>query len=398
MAVDDLWYRKDPKTGKKVPAKRHGRGNRWRVRYVDDNGKPRQPTFDKKSEAIEFDAGVRTDVARGNYIDPEAGKITVEEYSKTWRETQLHRYSTAEHVERYFRLHINPVLGRHPMKRIVRSHVQMWVKNSRLGPVATRLAFWYLNAMFTAAVHDKIIATSPCVGITLPELEQAEHLILSPKQVHELAALLPDRYRAAVYVAAGCGLRPSETFGLELDQVAFLRREIDVQHQIGQATGRGSFLAPPKTKTSLRTVELPKITADALAEHIRKYPPAEIELVDATDPDPRKHKARQVKLLFTDDKGRPLTRGNWSKIFQPAAQALGLPPRSGLHLLRHYFATLLIFNGANVKTVQMALGHATPTITLNTYVGLWPDQIDRTRNLVDQALGTMPAHPATAAR
>lgn len=91
-------------------------------------------------------------------------------------------------------------------------------------------------------------------------------------------------------------------------------------------------MAPPRTKTSLRTVELPNITADALAEHIRKYPPAEIELVDATDPDSRKHKARQVKLLFTDEKGRPITRGNWSKIFQPAAQALGLPPRSAAYI------------------------------------------------------------------
>jgi integrase len=55
--------------------------------------------------------------------------------------------------------------------------------------------------------------------------------------------------------------------------------------------------------------------------------------------------------------------------------------------LRHYCATLLIFAGASVKTVQVALGHSSPTITLNTYVGLWPEQIDRTRSLVDQALG-----------
>ena len=41
----------------------------------------------------------------------------------------------------------------------------------------------------------------------------------------------------------------------------------------------------------------------------------------------------------------------------------------------------------SVKTVQVALGHSTPTITLNTYVGLWPEQVDRTRTLVDAALG-----------
>jgi hypothetical protein len=64
-----------------------------------------------------------------------------------------------------------------------------------------------------------------------------------------------------------------------------------------------------------------------------------------------------------------------------------LPQRWGLHGLRHYYATLLIHAGASVKTVQLALGRSTPTITLNEYVHEWPDVLDRTRSLVDGALG-----------
>lgn len=64
------------------------------------------------------------------------------------------------------------------------------------------------------------------------------------------------------------------------------------------------------------------------------------------------------------------------------------PPR-GVRLprSRHYFATLLIHNGASVKTVQMALGHSSPTITLNTYLDDWPEPADRTRVIVQNALG-----------
>ena len=40
-----------------------------------------------------------------------------------------------------------------------------------------------------------------------------------------------------------------------------------------------------------------------------------------------------------------------------------------------------------MKSVQLAMGHTTPTVTLNTYVGYWPDAIDQTRTLVDPALG-----------
>ena len=60
----------------------------------------------------------------------------------------------------------------------------------------------------------------------------------------------------------------------------------------------------------------------------------------------------------------------------------------GFHGLRHYYATLLIHAGASVKTVQLAPGHSTPTVTLNEYVHEWPDVLDRTRSLVDGALGT----------
>jgi hypothetical protein len=59
-------------------------------------------------------------------------------------------------------------------------------------------------------------------------------------------------------------------------------------------------------------------------------------------------------------------------------KAAGLPSGYGLRDLRHYLATVLIYGGANVKTVQLAMGHTTPTVTLNTYVGYWPDAIDQT--------------------
>jgi integrase len=136
-------------------------------------------------------------------------------------------------------------------------------------------------------------------------------------------------------------------------------------------------------------VELPQVTAEALARHIEQFPPAAVELVDETDR--REPRTRTARLVFTTTSSRAIHRSGWSHTWQPAARAAGLPPRTGYHALRHYFATLLIHAGASVKTVQMALGHSTPTVTLNTYVGLWPDQIDRTRTLVDDALGVVPA-------
>jgi integrase len=84
-------------------------------------------------------------------------------------------------------------------------------------------------------------------------------------------------------------------------------------------------------------------------------------------------------------------------MWTPVRTRVGLPPRWVIHGLRHYYATLPIHAGASVKTVQLALGHSTPTVTHNEYVHEWPDALDRTRSLVDGALGTREA-AATSVR
>jgi hypothetical protein len=71
-------------------------------------------------------------------------------------------------------------------------------------------------------------------------------------------------------------------------------------------------------------------------------------------------------------------------------ESSGIPKGVGPHSFRHYFATRLIHQGASVKRVQLALGHATPTITLNTYLGEWPDTDQETSAIMDAALGQVP--------
>jgi integrase len=210
----------------------------------------------------------------------------------------------------------------------------------------------------------------------LPDLPESEHLILTPAQGHGLAEALPERYRALVYLGAACGPRHGEALGLELGSVDVLRREVHITQQLTVTTGRGPYLAPVKTTTSRQVVELPQVTADALARHIQKHPPVEVLVTGETDP--RNIRQRPAELLFTNPRSRPIHRASWSHDWSPAARSMKLPPHTGYHALRHYFASLLIHAGASVKTVQMALGHGTPTVTLDCYAGLWPDQIDRT--------------------
>lgn len=393
MAVDDLWYlRTKGPDGKRLPSKRHGRGKRWRVRWVDpDTGRERTELFEKKVDADTHDANMHADISRGQYVNPAAGRMTVEQWAEQWRHQLLHRDSTVDRVERAIRRHIVPMLGSLPLSQVRASHIRAWVKDrhATLSAVTVRGIYQTVLApMFTAAVVDRRIGLSPCIDIPLPAVDSAEFYIATPKEVHALAVALPSEYRAAVYLAAGCGWRAAEVMGLEVDGIDFLRREVHVRHQLKSVQGRPPLLAVTKTRNSKRTNELPQIVATALARHLEKHPVSPVRIIDETDE--KKPIEREAHLLFLDHLGKPFARSTWSRFWRPAVKKAGLPEGFGLRDLRHYFATCLIFGGANVKTVQLAMGHSTPTTTLNTYVGLWPDAVDRTRTLVDTALGTAP--------
>jgi integrase len=398
MAVDDLWYlrRRDQATGERLPSRRHGRGMRWRVRYADDAGERVERLFARKSDADRFDAEARSDVSRGTYIDPALGRRTVKEYGEQWRESLAHnRDVSGEKLELTLRLHVYPRLGGRRLMDVRRSTVLEWIKGlDHLSPRTVHAVYGCAVQLFRAAALDRAIPSSPCVEIKLPAIPKDDRRIPTRAEVHALAKHFDPRFSSAIYVGAGCGLRRGEMAGLEVEHVDFLRREITVCQQVVPMRGRGYVLGPPKTEASYRTVEMPKVTALALARHVELHPPREIEVLDRTQPG--EPQTRTARMLFPSATGRLLSRSIWGHYWAKAAKDSGMPTGAGaFHLLRHYFATSLIYGGANVKTVQLALGHSKPSITLDTYVGYWPEETsDRTRHLVDAAMGEEPFLPA----
>jgi len=137
----------------------------------------------------------------------------------------------------------------------------------------------------------------------------------------------------------------------------FERAELSVRQQLKSHKGRPVYLGQPKTKTSVRTVELPDVVAIALREHLKTVPdPVEVD----DDTDPRRPIRRPAALVFRSADGGPLLASIFLRTWTPVRAKAGLPMRWGFHGLRHYYATLLIHAGASVKTVQLPLGHSRP--------------------------------------
>jgi integrase len=76
----------------------------------------------------------------------------------------------------------------------------------------------------------------------------------------------------------------------------------------------------------------------------------------------------------------------------------GLPDEFRFHDLRHYYASLLISEGADVKVVQARLRHASAKTTLDTYTHLWPDTEESTRTATGKVLAARVDSPGTNRR
>jgi integrase len=193
-------------------------------------------------------------------------------------------------------------------------------------------------------------------------------------------------------------MRAGEIGALEIDHIDFLRRELHVRQQRVQPEPGRAYVCAPKTRSSRRTIPLADVTLAALAKHVELHP-GTVQVLDKFDP--RNPHYRPARVLFPwpiaapDRMAAPLeVRKRWNRAVLDANKELAarkLPTfpggrESGLHCLRHFYASMLITAGESVTVVQRRLGHANASTTLNTYSHLWPDSNSRTRDVITAML------------
>ncbi|BAJ29034.1 MULTISPECIES: site-specific integrase [Kitasatospora] len=428
--VYDTWHKTHPRpTDKpcrehkgKYPTADHGKGKRWQVRYRDPSGEQRKLNFARRADADAEASRLDNDLNRGAYIDPTLGKETFREVGERWRASAVHGSSTVERVDRALRLHIYPILGDGAIAGFKTSEIQAWVKDRSkiLAPSTLRVHYSYVTAIFRVAELDRQIPFNPTKGVKLPPPPRKEIVPLAVEVVAALVDAAPGWYRMLLLLAAASGLRQGELFGLELAHINFKRGTVQVKQQVVGPDRGEPYLAPPKTHESYRTVPVAKPAMDALAAHLEKYPARRVDIEDRTDPRPSKWKRRKALLVFTNERGEAIRRAAWASVWETlvrvADKALRkqyegalkswerrgrpadaeptlrqVPDDATMHDLRHFYASVLIKHRESVKTVQKRLGHAKPSITLNTYTHLWPDEEDTTRAAIEAAFSAVPS-------
>lgn len=338
---------------------------KWRARYRDAAGKEHARHFDRKVDAQQWLDQVTAAVVRGDYVDPKAGRVTLATYAAFWEAVQVSSDGTKRIVDNALRLHIVPELGAYPLAAIRPTQVQALIKklSATHSPGTVRGIFHVLTQLFTAAVEDRLISSSPCRRITLPSVDDEPVIPPTVEQVQAFRDALPERYRALAVLLAGAGPRIGEALGLDVAHVDFLRRQVSIERQRRQDGTLGAV----KSRKSRRVVPVGQVVIDSLAAHLATHP--------------------SDGALFLDELGEPLRYRRWRTVAEEAARQAKLDLTA--HGLRHFYASALIAGGASVKQVQERLGHATAVITLETYAHLWPGDDDRTRDVMDAALSPL---------
>jgi integrase len=215
-----------------------------------------------------------------------------------------------------------------------------------------------LSQLFNDAVHDGLILRSPTSRRTSPGTGKQRPYVATTEQVWALYDAMPPAARPAILLAAFAGLRLSEAVALRFSDVDFL----------------GARICP--------AVQYP---AEELKTEISKTPiPVPRELMDELNYNAVKFGS---KTVVAQESGLPMAASTFDRLFSEVRETVpSLPKGFRFHDLRHYFASLLIHQGLDIKTVQMCMRHASAKTTLDTYGHIWPDKDESARDAVRSIL------------
>lgn len=334
----------------------------WRVRYrkLGSNRSTDKSGFRRKRDAELWASRNAVSVAEGTFVDPARGKITVGSLSKAWLDKKRINVKPSyfDDLEGAMRKYVLPQWGSRSVKDIRKEEIQAWVSRLAMEKSASVVlrANGVLAGIFDDAVDNGRVVRNPARGVSLPKKTRKPHVYLTALQLASLAKAAGE-HGLLILVLGLVGMRWGECVGLRVKDVDMKKHRISVT---GSATQVGSRIVVGSTKSGKpRRVVFPDVLDNALSEQIRGRGADEILF-----PGPLEGYMRQPRA--------PRTRSSW---FSRACDEADVP-RMTIHDLRHTAASLMVKSGANVKAVQLQLGHTSAAMTLDVYADLFDDDLD----------------------
>lgn len=338
------------------------RRGRWVLDFYDHQGKRRWKTMPKgstKKQAMDELRDINDQLLKGIYV-PTVKIPLFSKVAKDWLDYKKPnvRQSTWRKYDSYTKNHFDE-LKNIKINRITTVKIEQFIvtrQNEGMNLSTLRKLIVTLNQIMKYAVRHGYIAYNPVTDAERPkegcEVDIANDdepiRILTPPEINSLLDAEKDpKYRTLFQLAIASGAREGELFGLKWTDVDWINSQIHIRRTFNE-----NAWYKPKSKTSVRNIDIGPKTMAALREWKVACPPNELD------------------LIFPNGKGNPLNHGNvLRRYFYPALKKAKLT-HMRFHDLRHTFASLLIEQGENIKYIQSQLGHASPIVTLTVYAHL----------------------------
>jgi len=261
---------------------------------------------------------------------------------KTWPPP---RPAPLEEIRRQRRSFTVGPLGAHSVDEITSDLIEQYVEANRdkLSTRTLNLRVAAVKALLTWARKGRKIKSNPIADQSRVGKPRVACRALSNDEVARLLVASPEPDRSIWFAFLTTGMRRGELVKLRWPEVDFGTNTIRV------------FASTSKSKAQREIPMVPQLRDRLMA--------MEGEAADPEGP------------VFANRDGRAWNN-NLDRRFKRCLRRAGIDPSDvSLHTLRHTFATALILAGANIVPVSKLLGHATVTLTLNTYAHALPDNL-----------------------
>lgn len=306
------------------------RSGRFQASFIGPNGKRQQApnTFRTKTDADKWLVNVEADISRGAWLDDRLGRETFGNYADAYlRDNPDVGDRWEETCRRNMRLHMGDLLDL-PLIAITPPVVRSWYGKALAGDggkTSIAQSYRFLRAVMNQAKRDGAVQVNPCQIPGAGSDKAKERGIATPAQVAELVEAITPRYRAAVLLAAWCGLRRGEVCGLGTEDVDLVGGVITVRlNRVELLESPKKYDKDPKTDAGRREIAFPPHLKPFLVEHMAEW--------------------AGVERFFVGQDGQPMRGNAVYQAFVRARKRVGV--EVSFHDLRHTGQTLAASTGA----------------------------------------------------
>lgn len=392
--IDDRWHRRvkaEDGTMRTERSALYGKVTRWRVRWVDEGGKEHSKSFERKPDAQAYLNQQTADVVRGEYVDPVKGKDTFGVVAEELMALKAHRKpKTIEGYRSLLNTVIYPRWRDVPVKSVDYQALSKWISElsstggrggEGLSRSRIKQAHHLTGMVLKYAQKTGRVAKNVAQGVDLrndlPQSDERPRHYLTHVQLQGLAARM-GRFEALTLVLGYCGLRFSEAAALYRVNVDDDAKEFNIRVSL-------SARVETTTKTGKsRVVPVPSFVWEQLDI------PADGAALMFPGSKPGHLRYGEYRWVFNRAVGEMQAAATEARAKEVADTGKAVTPEFPPitpHDLRHTAVSLYIAtNRGNIKVIQRIAGHASATMTLDTYGHLMADDLAESASALDKAI------------